>query len=559
VTVAPAADPIRHHLADLRHHLADLRSIKTRRATGRTVEEESVAMAASFPDFIRGAWPWVVPQPLVSAWHIDVIAEHVAAAYNREITRLLVTVPPGSLKSTIVSVLGPAWRWASHPEERFASASWHEPLAVRDTRKSRMLMQSPWYQARWPTPLARDENLKGRYSNTVGGHRVATHVGGGTGERGDVLLLDDPHNAQEAQTENQMRGAIDWWGDTWSSRMNDSVDRPGVKMVIGQRIHEDDLIGHILHGDEDAGLWVHLCLPARYERVHPYLYPKKRKLPSGRALPGDPRTQDRQLLAPEYTSEERLAELEREMTTHVAAGQLQQRPTAREGDLLKRAWWRYYPQQQPDETFGQLVARLPKSRVVLQSWDTPLKEKETNDLIAGQCWGALGGDRFLLDSRQGHMNYSAARRAVLDMARWARETWPNATHRILIEKGGYGIDLIRDLQREITGVVQIPEKGERLPDKYARAESASADLESGNVFLPGYPLPNMTGPDEARCPDMTTSLVATCAAFPQGRYKDPVDSWSQAMNWLRKRAGGTLRSSVPEGRIGMPRQLPGRL
>ena len=167
-----------------------------------------------------------------------------------------------------------------------------------------------------------------------------------------------------------------------------------------------------------------------------------------------------------------------------------------------------------------------------------------------------GADRYLLDATDGHLNYAAAKRAVIEMVTWTSTLWPNSRQTVLIEKGGYGADLILDLQRLITGVTAIPEKGDRLPDKVMRAESASDSLESGNVHLPGYPLPNLLGPDEKRCPAMTNVLVADAAAFPFGRYLDRVDAWSQAMNWLRKHSMQKMRGTIPKGRLPRVGTLP---
>ena len=140
-----------------------------------------------------------------------------------------------------------------------------------------------------------------------------------------MLILDDPHNAQEMHSAAMLAGARQWWGDTWASRLNDSPDEPGVMIVIGQRIHQDDVIGMLL----EDGRWTHLCLPARYEIKHPFVMPENVTLESGRVLQGDPRTVEGELLAPEVQSEERLDELAADMTAHVAAGQLQQRPARR--------------------------------------------------------------------------------------------------------------------------------------------------------------------------------------------------------------------------------------
>lgn len=540
---------------------AEIRAERERRELGIDRAEQADRLSRSFRAYCRAAWSEAIARRMVETFHIDSIADHVQAAYEREILRLLVTIPPGYLKSTLLTVLGPTWRWTHAPWERILSASHAQDLAERDTRTARLVMQKPWWQSMWGDTFsfARDENLKGRYSNDAGGRRTATHVGGGTGERGDVLILDDPHNAEEAAKEQttvtDLMAARSWWGSTWVSRLNDSVDEPGVMIVIGQRISELDLIQHIL--DADAGEWTHLCLPAWYEPKHPYVTPATVVLPSGRELQGDVRTEKDQLLAPDYRSERSMRALERTMTSHVAAGQLQQRPTAREGDLIKRHWWRAYRPQQLTETDEDLAARLPGFQTILQSWDFPLKEAEQNDLSAGTCWGRVAADRYLLDERHGHMNSTAATRAVVEMAQWARTIWPNAQHYILIERGGYGQDVIRDVRRLLTGVVEIPEKGDKLPDKFSRAAAAVRSLEHGNVWVPAILAEDGTGPDEHRSPAKTVTVVSHCAQFPNGRYKDVVDSWSQAMNWFDKREGGEVVIGDPSDlMIGLPESLP---
>jgi len=240
----------------------ELRASIARTEHGETLADEAERLSADFRAFTYAAWPILGLRPLIPSWHIDALTDHVQAAYERAIHNLIVTIPPGYLKSTILSVLAPAWRWTHEPSERILSASHSDDLATRDTRRSRLVMQSAWYQARWGDVFdwSEDENLKTRYSNIQGGHRVRTHVRGGTGDRGSVLSLDDPHNAQEAHSEVMMQGAIDWWGETWASRM----DEGGVKIVIGQRIGRPIALARV-------GLRLHLVakrgpLPIRGER-----------------------------------------------------------------------------------------------------------------------------------------------------------------------------------------------------------------------------------------------------------------------------------------------------
>lgn len=214
-----------------------------------------------------------------------------------------------------------------------------------------------------------------------------------------------------------------------------------------------------------------------------------------------------------------------------------------EGDLLKRAWWRYYDpsllgsKNKP----GIKVSLLPKFSLILLSIDTPLKDKETSDYVALQAWGVVGADRYLLDSRVEHLSYDQCKRAIHEMARHTRRTFKSCQHRILIENAGYGIELYIDLKRELSGVTKIPVGPEG--SKTMRALSASDDLEGGNVFLPGHGKPDLSGCDDSRSPAMTVSLINQAALFPNGENDDQVDAFSQAMNWLRSKAPNPLRTS----------------
>lgn len=508
-------------------------------------------MAGSLRKFVYACWPHVVPADPVPTWHIDAICEHLEAAYAREIPRLLITIQPGALKSTLVSVMAPAWRWTHAPKERIVSGSYVDSLAARDTRKSRELILRPWYQARWGSvfDLTSDENMRTRYSNTLGGHRIATHVGGGTGERGSVLILDDPHNAREIASETALSEAREWWGDTWASRLNSSVEDPGVKIVIGQRVHENDVIGFILDGDPDGSRWVHLCLPARYEKKHLYRTPAKRRLPSGRVVTGDTRTLEGEILAPSYMDEATLNEAQAEMTEVTRSAQYQQRPAPREGALLKRQYWRYYHREnsyysERARFDRELAKQMGLFSMVVHSWDTSLKDRAKSDFVAGQSWGVRGADRYLLRLVHARLGFNATVESMLALYEWAVDLWPNIPHYTLVESTSNGPDAIAEIQRRINGVQAIAAKG----TKEMRAEAASPALEGGNCFLPGFTSPDMTDYD-ARTPTDVQKFVEEAASFPYGTHDDQVDAWSQAMNWLRTRGVRRASFTVASGRL----------
>ena len=159
-------------------------------------------------------------------------------------------------------MLWPAWEWIQHPERRWLFSSYAASLSIRDSVKCRTLIESPWYQSFWGDrfALSSDQNTKTRFDNDRSGYRIATSVGGAaTGEGGDRIVCDDPHNVQEAESDSIRKTTTDWFDVVMSTRVNDP--RTAAKVVVMQRCHQQDLSGHLLA----QGGWDLLCLPAEYE------------------------------------------------------------------------------------------------------------------------------------------------------------------------------------------------------------------------------------------------------------------------------------------------------
>lgn len=486
-------------------------------------QRDRVELAGSLRMFVAEAWPWVEPGTVfVPNWHIDAILEHLEAAYRREIRRLLINIPPRHMKSFAVGVLGPAWRWTHRPQEKFLTMAYGYDLATRDAVRTRDLIRTPWYQARWGDVFAlkADQNEKGRYDNDRRGYRIATSRDGATtGEGGDVLLIDDPHKALEAHSDTEREKTIRWWGGTWATRMNDPAT--AIKIVIMQRLHEDDLSGHILAGDNDS--WTHLCLPAEYEPSHPFLWPD------------DPRTEPGELLWPDHIDADGLAEIVSEMPPYERAGQMQQRPAPAEGGILKRHWWRTYrPAEQPDGS--EDWAHLPRFTRLIQSWDTALKEKTSNDFTVGTLWGLAGANRFLLRRARGRWNLAETKTQLRLLTQWAQERWPQVGMAIVVENAANGPEVIAQMRDEISGIVPYSP----TVDKVQRAHAITPQLEAGNVLVPGFRMADGEL-DPARTPSWVLELVDECASFPNGSYDDQVDSVTMALI----RAGVPVLTSVP--------------
>jgi len=267
--------------------------------------------------FVRLCWHVLEPKTkYVDNWHIEKICESLEAVSRGEIQNLLINIPPRCMKSLLVSVFWPVWQWLHNPGHRFLCASYAQSLSTRDAVKARRLIQSPYFQKYWGdrVQMQEDQNTKNRYDTKQMGYRLATSVGGlGTGEGGDTIIVDDPHNTQGALSERKREETITWWDETMSTRLNDA--KTGSKIVVMQRLHEQDLAGHILQ--QEPGEWYHLCLPMRYE---------------GGA--DDQRTEDGALLWPEKFPEKEIAKLEIRLGSYGAASQLQMRPGARGGNIL---------------------------------------------------------------------------------------------------------------------------------------------------------------------------------------------------------------------------------
>jgi hypothetical protein len=327
----------------------------------------------SLREFTKAAWPTIEPGvDFQNNWHIDAISDHLEAVVNGDIKRLIINVPPRHMKSISVAVAMPAWTWVSQPHKKFLYASYAASLSIRDSTKCRRLIDSPWYKAHFGDKfrLTDDQNQKQRFENDKTGYRIATSVNGAlTGDGGDLIVIDDPHNSVEADSAKVREGVLEWWDQAMQTRLNDP--RTGAFVIIMQRLHEQDLTGHVLAnqlGDE----WSHLCLPARYEIGHP----TPSRSPLGFV---DPRSAEGELLWPERIDDKTLSNLERSLGTYAAAGQLQQRPSPKGGGILKASWWVPWESEE-----------MPKNiEYVLQSWDTAFESKESSSFSARTTWGVF--------------------------------------------------------------------------------------------------------------------------------------------------------------------------
>lgn len=456
---------------------------------------------------MRAAWHVIEPgNPYVPNWHIDAMCEHLEAVTAGDITRLLINVPPGSSKSTIVGVMWPCWEWAiGLAHYRYLGTSHSERLAIRDNLRCRRLVESDWYQSRWPMALARDQNAKGRFENLSGGFREAMPFTSLTGSRGDRVILDDPLSVDDANSEVERDNVNTTFRESLPTRLNNPKD--SAIIVVMQRLHEDDVSGLIL--SKDFG-YEHLMIPMEFE-------PERRCVTSIGWV--DPRKKDGELMFPERFPREVVERDKVLLGAYASAGQFQQRPAPKGGGIIKRDMWELWGN--PDDLDDPAFRVFPAFDLIVGSLDSAYTEKEQNDPCAMTLWGVFRDKHDVP-----RVMLITAWRERLDFHPLVEKTHATCKRfkvdRLLIESKATGISVGQELTRLYSNygysVELIDPKGQ---DKVARAYAVQPIFENETVFAP-----------ERSWADM---VITECEQFPRGKHDDLVDTVTQALRWLRDR------------------------
>lgn len=497
------------------------------------LELQRYALRHDYHRFIRQSWNVLEPGvPFVDGMPIGAVTEHVQALVEGTLGQrnLLINIPPRCMKSTSVSVALVPWVWAREDPEnnerwahlKFLYTSYAGALSNRDSVKARMLMASPWYRRLFGSCFNMTSDAVVRLTNNKNGYRIATSVSGqGTGEGGDYIIADDPHNASEAESEVVRASTVSWWRETMSTRGNDP--KTVKRIVVMQRLNEADLSGYILAEEFDD--YVHLCLPMRYEK-QVYSIGKN---PTVNFT--DPR-EEGDLLWPERFDDKETGKIEHKLGEYGTAGQFQQRPAPRGGGLLKSAKVKLWPAK----------SDLPDMLYIIQSYDTALTEattmkKTTTEPDDTAClaigvfaWGKKK-HAMVLDAWDDKLAYPALRKKVIREWKVTYGGVPgNDLHParradiMVIENKGSGISVIQDLASANLPVFTYnPGKA----DKMARLQTALPLIDAGHLYViesgsnPGKPVSWM----EKAMKQWTT--------FPAAAHDDYVDCLTQALIYLR--------------------------
>jgi predicted phage terminase large subunit-like protein len=496
----------------------------------------------SLHSFVRLGWSQVEPaRDFVDNWHFGCLSEHLTAISDDQLNRVVFNIPPGTMKSLMCSVFWNAWEWGprSMPSLRYINFSYDKELSTRDAVRTRRLIESSWYRELWGHNfnLTTDQNVKTRYENDRTGFRIADYVGGGTGDRGDRDVIDDPHNVKDGESDPRREAAVVWQAETLPTRLNDPLTSAIV--LVMQRVHEGDLSGEALAKDLGYEL---VMLPMEYEplRCCYTKLPKKGEKPRQmRFIPEqqiwlpndwkpkatdpaqmqlkdrfdqakprevykwDQRTEENELLFPGRFPREVVERDKLAMGEYATAGQMAQRPTVRGGGLIKRHW------------FG-IVDAIPADCRWVRRWDLA-STKGGGAYTAGVLMGRSASTRMFYiknvvrDQLDGNavkiLIKQTAMTDVMDVGRSRYSVWlpqdPGQAGKVqaqdfILMLAGY------DVHTEI-------ESG----DKVTRSRPFAAQAEAGNVKL-------LRG-------EWNEPYLAEMAKFSDGaKYKDQVDASSGA-------------------------------
>ena len=465
---------------------------------GREAEAADVASNAeairadckTFAGFVRKAWHVIEPgTPLKWNWHLDAMCDHLEAiTWGRMTPWLIINVPPGSSKSTIVSVLWQAWEWGpcGLRHLRYVSTSFEEGNVTRDTRKCRDLIRSEWYQALWPDVGALTRAGETSFANRDTGSREGVAFGSITGKRGDRVIIDDPHSLKGAESEAERNNATRLFLEGGLNRSNDA--QTSAMVIVMQRLHQDDLTGVLLA--RKLG-FVHLMIPMEFEPARRFRTPLDWT---------DPRSYDGELMDPVRMPREAI-DRQKKAGDYSWNGQYQQRPAPREGGLFK-------------VERIERIAASPGGGKAARGWDLAGTTRKTSAFTAGVKLRVATSSRVIIeDVKRDRLGPYEVKLLVRNTA---TDDGIEVKQSIPQDPGQAGVAQRQDMGAFLEGHNYrfSPETG----DKQTRALPIASAIEAGLVDMV--------------IADWNAEFIEELRGFPTASYKDQVDALSRAYSEL---------------------------
>lgn len=433
-------------------------------------------------------------------WHIDALCYHLGRVARGECRRLIINVPPRSMKSICASVAFPAWVLGHKPTIKLMCVSYGRELVRKQALDFRTIVDQPWYHDLFADlGMDRKRQRDTEITTAANGYRFASALGGGVLGRGaDIIILDDPIKPQDAASDKLRRHTNDLYDNAIYTRLNEKTK--GAIIIVMQRLHEDDLVGHVLEKED----WEVVAIPAIETEDRAYRVGPSRNDVYFRHAG--------EVLHAEREPQEVLDLLRRNLGSLGFAAQYQQQPLPLEGNYVKRQWIRYY--DTAPAAFDLVVA----------SWDTASTDTATSDYSVCTVWGMAQQELYLIDVIRQRLEAPDLRRLI----EATHQQWHAAA--TLIEDTDVGRAIGQELRR--SSRVVRPLMWRPKYEKEARFLAQSPKFESGQVLLPR----------EAR---WLASYINELLAFPNGRHDDQVDSTAQALDWLTARLAQPMPAVRP--------------
>lgn len=438
----------------------------------------------------------------VPNWHLEVLCYMLEQARLGKIKRLIINVPPRSLKSVIVNVAFSAWVLGHNPKEKLISASYSADLSEKFARDSKRVMESGWYKELFPkSVISRERSSATDFVTVSRGGRFATSVEGTlTGRGGNFIIIDDPIKPNDTMSETALNKVNEWYRNTLLSRLDDKEN--GVIIVVMQRVHENDLTGYLL---ENPDIWKHIRMPQ--------IATEDEEWDIGTKIF---RRKEGVLLNSNQITMETISQLQDSMGTYVWSGQYQQAPFTSEGGIIREEWIHYYDSLPSEWDITD----------ILISWDTGNKTGE-NNAYSACCVFAFTkyGKFYLLDVIRGKFEMPQLIEKMVEVYSYWKYTL-NAGNlvKMLIEDKASGTQALQILKqgRDSRGCAFNVEAINPNDDKVSRLRGASVYIEMGYVLFPKN--------EELWWKDFKKELFG----FPGTKYKDQVDAFTQAITYFQK-------------------------
>lgn len=468
--------------------------------------DEKLQKNISLKSFLHNAFSILNPScDFLWNWHIEYLCDVLEQVAKGEIKRVLINIPPRYLKSVICSVAFPSWLIGIDPTKRVIVASYSKTLAQKHSTDCRIVMQSEWYKKTFPhTQIAVGSNEKMKFCTTQNGFRFATSTGGTlTGEGGDILILDDPHNPVGIYNKQNRKKVVNWFTGVFSSRLNNK--RNGAMIVIMQRLHCEDLSGYILEQNEKIKErnknsksknkqpeWFCIELPAIAEEECNYtLFDKNYKT-----------RKVGNILHPRMEGQQELATIKSELGEYNFSAQYQQNPIALDGNMIKQKWLKYFK-------IEQIITLYNKDSLQYYiSIDCASGLGTENDFTAIAVFTIQDCKFYLVKMHRLKIQYPDLKNKIVELI----DTYKPKV--VLIEDKSNGSSMIQDLNTQYNFIIPIkPTKSKEL-----RVNDILTTLEAGNLLI-------------AEAQDWTAELESELLSFPACKHDDQVDTISQFINW----------------------------